>query len=91
MGPGARVLQVRLMSVAAASKLIGSPGTNFGARASRHVWLVWMRGTWLSFSCITATACPPKHNWVFYAAINASTGVDPLMGWNRADQHGPIP
>lgn len=91
MGPGARVLQVRLMTAAAASKATGEPVTNFGARASPDVWLVWMRGTWRLFSCITATACPPKHNWVFYAAINARTGAGPLMGENRSDQHGPLP
>ncbi len=88
MGPGARVLQARLMSVAAASKATGDRVASYYTGDSREVWLVWLRGPFRLFSCITATACPLKLNQVFYAAIDARTGFDYGVGWSRSYQHG---
>jgi hypothetical protein len=88
MGPGARVLQARLMSVAAASKATGDRVASYYTGDSRKVWLVWLRGPFRVVSCITATACPVKLNQVFYAAIDARTGFDYGVGWNRAYERG---
>jgi hypothetical protein len=90
MGPGARVLQARLMSVAAASKATGDRVASYYTGDSREVWLVWLRGPFRMISCITATACPVKLNQVFYAAIDARTGFAGV-GWRPAYQHGVTP
>jgi hypothetical protein len=87
MGPGARILQARLMSVAAASKAAGQRVASYYTGDSREVWLVWIRGPWRLFSCITATACPVKLNQVYYDAIDARTGFDYGSGWERGYQH----
>lgn len=88
MGPGARVLRARLMSVGAASKATGDRVASYYAGDSRDVWLVWLRGPFRMINCITDTACPVKLDQVYYAAIDARTGFDYGVGWHRAYQHG---
>ena len=87
MGPGARVLQARLMSVAAASRATGDRVAGDYAGDSGEVWLVWIRGPWRILNCITATACPVRLSQIYYAAIDARTGVEYGAGWKQAYQH----
>jgi hypothetical protein len=91
MGTGARVLQARLMNVAAANKATGDRVASYGAGDAREVWLVWLRGPFRMISCITATACPVKGNQVFYATVDAKTGFDYGLGWSPSYQHRVTP
>ena len=75
MGPGARVLQARLMSVAAAGRATGVRVAGSYAGDSGEVWLVWIRGPWRILNCITASACPVRLSQIYYVAIDARTGV----------------
>jgi hypothetical protein len=88
MGPGARVLQAGLMSAAAASRATGDRVAGYYTGDSREVWLVWIRGPWRILDCLTATACPLKLNQIYYAAVDATTGIEYGAGWKRAYQHG---
>jgi hypothetical protein len=91
MGHGAWVRQARLMNVAAASRAAGQGVASYYTGASRQVWLVWIGGPWRMLRCITATACPLKLNQVYCDAIDARTGFDYGLGWERAYQHQVTP
>lgn len=90
MGPGADVLEARLMTVAAASKAAGIQVAGNETSDSREVWLVWMRGSYRILNCITATACPTKFNQIFLEAIDAKTGFVVGEAWMKTYQHPPL-
>lgn len=90
MGPRPRIVAARLMSPSAANWATGQSGPGSFTDPAVEVWLVWVRGTWRSFSCVVVGHCGVSPHQLYYIGVDARTGVYSLTGYSRSYPRGAL-
>jgi hypothetical protein len=58
--------------------------------ANAETWLVWVRGTWRSFSCIVASQCGVRPHQLYFIGVDARTGAYDGTGYSGTYPRGAL-